>query len=50
MNVENFKPISYEVKRFSGAHKVLSEAIAARAFPGCAFGVLAGGKEDHPIT
>ena len=50
MNVENFKPISYEAKRFSGAHKVLSEAIAARAFPGCAFGVLAGGKEDHPIT
>jgi CubicO group peptidase (beta-lactamase class C family) len=24
--------------------RVLSEAIAARAFPGCAFGVLAGGK------
>jgi CubicO group peptidase (beta-lactamase class C family) len=30
--------------RFSVARTVLLEAIAARAFPGCAFGVLAGGK------
>ncbi len=30
--------------QFAAAHKVLNEAIAARAFPGCAFGVLAGGK------
>ena len=28
---------------FSAAYGVLQEAIAARAFPGCAFGVLAGG-------
>ena len=30
--------------RFARAYKVLSEAIAARAFPGCAFGVFAGGE------
>lgn len=31
-------------ERFGAAYRVLDEAIAARAFPGCAFGVLAGGK------
>ena len=31
-------------KRFECAFRVLEEAIAARAFPGCAFGVLAGGE------
>lgn len=30
--------------RFTGVYRVLEEAIAARAFPGCAFGVLAGGE------
>jgi CubicO group peptidase (beta-lactamase class C family) len=30
--------------RFATVYSVLSDAIAARAFPGCAFGVLAGGK------
>jgi len=30
--------------RFDAVYRVLREAIAARAFPGCAFGVLAGGK------
>ena len=30
--------------RFAAAYRVLEEAIAARAFPGCAFGVLAGGE------
>ena len=30
--------------RFAAAIRVLEEAIAARAFPGCAFGVLAGGE------
>jgi serine-type D-Ala-D-Ala carboxypeptidase len=30
--------------RFDAAYRVLEEAIAARAFPGCAFGVLAGGQ------
>jgi CubicO group peptidase (beta-lactamase class C family) len=29
---------------FAAAYRVLEEAIAAHAFPGCAFGVLAGGK------
>ena len=29
--------------RFAAAYRVLDQAIAARAFPGCAFGVLAGG-------
>lgn len=30
-------------ERFSAAYRVLGDAIAARAFPGCAFGVLAAG-------
>jgi serine-type D-Ala-D-Ala carboxypeptidase len=30
-------------ERFGAAYRVLEGAIAARAFPGCAFGVLAGG-------
>ncbi len=30
--------------RFASAYRVLEDAIAARAFPGCAFGVLAGGE------
>jgi CubicO group peptidase (beta-lactamase class C family) len=30
--------------QFSVAYRVLEEAIAAHAFPGCAFGVLAGGE------
>jgi len=30
--------------RFAEAYRVLGEAIAARAFPGCAFGALAGGE------
>jgi CubicO group peptidase (beta-lactamase class C family) len=31
-------------RRFAAAYCVLEEAIAARAFPGCAFGVLSGGE------
>ena len=31
-------------ERFAAAYRVLEDAIAARAFPGCAFGVLSGGK------
>jgi len=31
-------------ERFDAVYRVLEEAIAARAFPGCAFGVLAKGK------
>jgi serine-type D-Ala-D-Ala carboxypeptidase len=30
--------------RFAAAHQVLTDAISTHAFPGCAFGVLAGGK------
>jgi CubicO group peptidase (beta-lactamase class C family) len=30
--------------RFRAAYRTLEEAIGARAFPGCAFGVLAGGE------
>ena len=30
--------------RFAAVYRVLNDAIAARAFPGCAFGVLAGGE------
>jgi CubicO group peptidase (beta-lactamase class C family) len=30
--------------RFAAVYRVLEGAIASRAFPGCAFGVLAGGK------
>jgi len=33
-----------ESGRFRAAYRVLEEAIAARAFPGCAFGVLARGE------
>jgi len=33
-----------ESGRFAAARKVLEDAIASRAFPGCAFGVLAGGE------
>lgn len=34
--------------RFDGVHQVLSEAIADRAFPGCAYGIYAGDKVvDH---
>ena len=33
-----------EAGRFRSAYRVLEDAIAARAFPGCAFGVLAGGE------
>src|ERR1017187_5995470 len=30
--------------RFSAAYRLLDEAIAQRAFPGCSFGVLAGNE------
>jgi serine-type D-Ala-D-Ala carboxypeptidase len=33
-----------ESGRFAAAYRVLEEAVAARAFPGCAFGVWAGGE------
>jgi len=36
--------------RFGAAYRVLEEAIAARAFPGCAFGVWVGGEAVLPAT
>ena len=37
-------PAADSQDRFARVYKLLSEAIAARAFPGCAFGVYAGGE------
>jgi CubicO group peptidase (beta-lactamase class C family) len=37
-------PSAGSENRFSAVCRVLDEAIAAHAFPGCAFGVLAGGE------
>jgi CubicO group peptidase (beta-lactamase class C family) len=37
-------PTGFVRERFPAACRVLEDAIAARAFPGCAFGVLAGGE------
>jgi len=31
-------------RRFEAIHRVLADAVSARAFPGCAFGALASGK------
>jgi CubicO group peptidase (beta-lactamase class C family) len=42
MNFEPAPPAN-PYYRFAAAYRVLDEAIAAHAFPGCAFGVLAGG-------
>jgi len=45
MALEERVPISVSVggrQRFAAAYRVLEEAIQAQAFPGCAFGVLAG--------
>jgi CubicO group peptidase (beta-lactamase class C family) len=39
-----------ESGRFSAAYRVLEEAVAARAFPGCAFGVWAGGEVADGIA
>ncbi len=44
MVAEITSQVSPQVGRFAAAYKILDDAIAARAFPGCAFGVLAGGK------
>jgi CubicO group peptidase (beta-lactamase class C family) len=44
MNAEIAPPDPQSTSKFAAVYKVLSNAIAARAFPGCAFGVLAGGK------
>jgi CubicO group peptidase (beta-lactamase class C family) len=50
MTSETAQPVAEsaaESTRFAAAHRVLEDAIAARAFPGCAFGVLAGGRVVH---
>ncbi len=43
MMLEFNSPVAAE-GRFAQVYKVLTDAIAARAFPGCAFGVLANGE------
>jgi CubicO group peptidase (beta-lactamase class C family) len=40
----SFTPPSSPDHRFAHATHILEQAMADRAFPGCAFGVLAGGK------
>jgi CubicO group peptidase (beta-lactamase class C family) len=44
MNSANSSPASIEIGPFAAAYRVLNDAIAVHAFPGCAFGVLAGGR------
>jgi CubicO group peptidase (beta-lactamase class C family) len=47
MEPQNIPPAAFPAlpgDRFAAAYRVLDEAIAAHAFPGCAFGVLAGGS------
>jgi CubicO group peptidase (beta-lactamase class C family) len=40
----SFAPAQPAAALFATANRVLQDAIVARAFPGCAFGVLAGGR------
>jgi CubicO group peptidase (beta-lactamase class C family) len=47
MNAEVTPPLTKQLRsgtRFAAAARILNDAIAAHAFPGCAFGVLADGK------
>jgi CubicO group peptidase (beta-lactamase class C family) len=44
MNTEITPSVPPQASRFAAAYDVLNNAIAARAFPGCAFGVLAGNQ------
>jgi len=47
MTSETVMPVAEsaaESPRFAAAHSVLQDAIAAGAFPGCTYGVLAGGQ------
>jgi CubicO group peptidase (beta-lactamase class C family) len=46
MTSETVEPVAEtaDSARFSAAHRVLEQAIAERAFPGCAYGVFAGGR------
>lgn len=43
-NHESLPESAAQRSRFAAAYRVLEEAIAAHAFPGCAFGVIAGGE------
>jgi serine-type D-Ala-D-Ala carboxypeptidase len=42
MNDEITSPVLQPTSRFEAAYRVLRDAVAAHAFPGCAFGVVAG--------
>jgi CubicO group peptidase (beta-lactamase class C family) len=44
MKVEMPQPVSPQASQFSAVYRVLDNAIAAHAFPGCAFGVVAQGR------
>lgn len=44
MNAEMLQPVPPQASQFNAAYRVLDNAIAARAFPGCAFGVMAQGR------
>jgi CubicO group peptidase (beta-lactamase class C family) len=44
MNGEITPSVPQHASRFTAAYQVLNDAIAARAFPGCAFGVLSGNQ------
>ena len=44
MRAETYSDTSAERGRFAGAYRTLGNAIQDHAFPGCAFGVLAGGE------
>ncbi len=50
MNTEFPKPDSFATNQFAAANEILSDAIAACAFPGCAFGVLVGRQNALPLT
>lgn len=43
MESEIIPPVPQATRQFNSAYNILRNAIAAHAFPGCAFGVLAGG-------
>jgi CubicO group peptidase (beta-lactamase class C family) len=50
MNIEDISSVTPSLRldgQFAAASRVLADAIAARAFPGCAFGVLTGGEVVH---
>jgi serine-type D-Ala-D-Ala carboxypeptidase len=46
------RPAAQGIKRtrFAAVYRILTDAIACRAFPGCAFGVLAAGSSDFEVV